>query len=116
MCVVRGGSRSDSPLFLFLFKVGGVDVRDKEALKKLFREYADENTTIWNLAAPLSVDTAIDPSVAEAVTVGGMANVLEAMSEVAALAPRTMPAPRHRDGLVSSRLEKKPHPGSHATK
>ncbi len=64
--------------------VGGVDVRDSDALKKLFLEHADERTTVWNLAAPLSVETAMDPALAEAVTIGGMANVLEAMKEVGA--------------------------------
>jgi nucleoside-diphosphate-sugar epimerase len=64
--------------------VGGVDVRDTEALKRLFIDHADERTTVWNLAAPLSVETAMDPAVAEAVTIGGMANVLEAMKEVGA--------------------------------
>ena len=64
--------------------VGNVDVRDNEALQNLFREYADENTTVWNLAAPLSVETAMDPKIAEAVTVGGMGNVLDAMKEVGA--------------------------------
>ena len=64
--------------------VGGVDVCDEENLKELFREYADENTTVWNLAAPLSVETAMDPAVAEQVTVGGMRNVLSAMREVGA--------------------------------
>lgn len=64
--------------------VGGVDVRDSDALKKLFKEHADERTTVWNLAAPLSVETAMDPALAEAVTIGGMANVLEAMKTVGA--------------------------------
>ena len=64
--------------------VGNVDVRDNEALRNLFRDYADENTTVWNLAAPLSVETAMDPEIAEAVTVGGMSNVLDAMKEVGA--------------------------------
>ena len=64
--------------------VGSIDVRDMDALRKLFQEHADSNTTVWNLAAPLSVDTALDPAVAEAVTVGGMKNVLTAMSEVGA--------------------------------
>ena len=62
--------------------VGGVDVCDSDTLMKLFREHADENTTVWNLAAPLSVETAMDPAVAEAVTVGGMGNVLDAMKSV----------------------------------
>ena len=62
--------------------VGGVDVCNADAVRNLFREYADENTTVWNLAAPLSVETALDPKVAEAVTIGGMKNVLDAMREV----------------------------------
>jgi threonine 3-dehydrogenase len=64
--------------------VGNVDVRSKESLYKLFQEHADENTTVWNLAAPLSVETAMDPGVAESVTIGGMRNVLEAMETVGA--------------------------------
>ena len=55
--------------------VGNVDVTDQEALRRLFQEYGDENTTVWNLAAPLSVETALDPAVAEAVTIGGMEKV-----------------------------------------
>jgi len=47
-----------------------------------FKEHADEHTTVWNLAAPLSVETAMDPAVAEAVTVGGMSKVLDAMKQV----------------------------------
>lgn len=64
--------------------VGGVDVCDKDALRELFKEHADEHTTVWNLAAPLSVETAMDPAVAERVTVGGMGNVLDAMAGVGA--------------------------------
>ena len=36
--------------------VGSVDVCDVEAVRALFHEHADANTTVWNLAAPLSVD------------------------------------------------------------
>lgn len=64
--------------------VGGVDVRDPAALSKLFREHGDENSCVWNLAAPLSVETALLPEVAEAVVIGGMKNVLGAMREVGA--------------------------------
>ena len=64
--------------------VGGVDVRDAKGLLALFKKYGDSNTTVWNLAAPLSVETALDPAVAEAVTVGGMRNVLAAMGSVGA--------------------------------
>ena len=38
--------------------VGGVDVRDKTAVAKLFRQHADADTAGWNLASPLSVETA----------------------------------------------------------
>ena len=64
--------------------VGNIDVCDAKALETLFQEHADEHTTVWNLAAPLSVETAMDPAVAEAVTVGGMRNVLDAMVNVGA--------------------------------
>lgn len=64
--------------------VGNIDVCDGGALNTLFQDHADENTTVWNLAAPLSVETAMDPAVAEAVTVGGMRNVLDAMANVGA--------------------------------
>jgi nucleoside-diphosphate-sugar epimerase len=64
--------------------VGGVDVTNSDTLNKLFKEHADENTTVWNLAAPLSVETALDPKVAEAVTIGGMGKVLDAMKTVGA--------------------------------
>jgi len=62
--------------------VGGVDVRDERAVSALIREHACPKTTVWNLAAPLSVETALSPGVAEAVTVKGMRNVLSAMSAV----------------------------------
>lgn len=57
-----------------------VDVRDPAALRGLFRRHPEVHT-VWNLAAPLSVETAMDPTVAEQVTIGGMRNVLEAMGE-----------------------------------
>ena len=52
--------------------VGGVDVRDQESLNSLFQSHAEPDTVVWNLAAPLSVETALDPAVAEEVTIGGM--------------------------------------------
>lgn len=64
--------------------IGGIDVCDATSIKTLFREHCDESTTVWNLAAPLSVETALNPALAEAVTVGGMQNVLRAMAEVGA--------------------------------
>lgn len=62
--------------------VGSIDVRDADALRTLFRDHADEHTTVWNLASPLSVETAMRPEIAEAVTIGGMTNTIEAMKEV----------------------------------
>lgn len=54
-----------------------VDVRDIGAISKLFQKYKVQ--TVWNLAAPLSVETAENPEMAEEVTIGGMRNVLYAM-------------------------------------
>jgi len=62
--------------------VGSIDVRDASALRQLFKEHADEKTTVWNLASPLSVETALKPEIAEEVTIVGMTNVLEAMKQV----------------------------------
>ena len=62
--------------------VGGVDVRDKDALARLFAEHAGPDTTVWNLASPLSVETALSPEVAQEVVIGGMQNVLGAMKSV----------------------------------
>ena len=64
--------------------VGGIDVCDASTVRKLFQDYGDENTTVWNLAAPLSVETAMNPEVAEAVTIGGMKNTISAMRAVGA--------------------------------
>jgi len=56
-----------------------VDVRDPAAISALFARHRGDVGAVWNLAAPLSVETAMDPKVAEAVTIGGMRNVLYAM-------------------------------------
>lgn len=58
----------------------GVDVRDFNTVKKVLRRHRFVET-VWNLAAPLSVETALNPAVAEQVTVNGMRNVLWAMYE-----------------------------------
>jgi threonine 3-dehydrogenase len=55
------------------------DIQNIESVKSLFTKYGANISSIWNLAAPLSVDTAKDPSSAMRVTVDGMRNVLEAM-------------------------------------
>lgn len=55
-----------------------VDVRDVASLRKIFEKHPGIHT-VWNLAAPLSVETANDPSVARDVTMGGMKNILEVM-------------------------------------
>ena len=62
--------------------VGGVDVRDKDALAKLFKEHGGPETAVWNLASPLSVETALSPEVAQEVVIGGMKNTLDAMKSV----------------------------------
>ena len=44
--------------------MGGVDVRDEASVVKLFKDHADKDTAVWNLASPLSVETAMSPEVA----------------------------------------------------
>ena len=39
--------------------VGGIDVRDEASVVKLFKDHADKDTAVWNLASPLSVETAM---------------------------------------------------------
>lgn len=60
--------------------VTGVDVRDFQSVRRLFQRHRYVER-VWNLAAPLSVETALDPIVAERVTVNGMRNILWAMYE-----------------------------------
>ena len=60
----------------------GVDVRSEDALRNVLHKYADSIDTVWNLAAPLSVATAKDPTHARNVTVLGMQRLLEAMRAV----------------------------------
>mmetsp|Transcript_2747 Transcript_2747/g.9666 ORF Transcript_2747/g.9666 Transcript_2747/m.9666 type:complete len:342 (+) Transcript_2747:82-1107(+) len=55
----------------------GVDVRDGASLERAVR--AHQPSVVWNLAAPLSVDTAADPAAAEDITVGGMRRLLAAL-------------------------------------
>jgi len=59
--------------------IGNVDVRDKDALARVFAEHGGPDTSVWNLASPLSVETALSPEVAQEVVIGGMQNVLGAM-------------------------------------
>jgi len=60
--------------------VTGIDVRSFRDVKQLFQRHRYVHT-VWNLAAPLSIETAMDPEVAKGVTVTGMRNVLWAMYE-----------------------------------
>ena len=82
-CVVCGLRRTplDEPLASKVTCEFGVDVRDEATIRAVVRKYKATLTTVWNLAAPLSVDTAKDPSVARDVTVGGMERLLRAMKE-----------------------------------
>ena len=59
--------------------VFGVDVRNEASLRRLFEQHASDIDVVWNLAAPLSVATANDPTYAEDITVGGMRRILECM-------------------------------------
>lgn len=82
-CVVCALRRTplDEPLASKVTCEFGVDVRDEATIRAVVRKYKATLTTVWNLAAPLSVDTARDPSVARDVTVGGMERLLRAMKE-----------------------------------
>lgn len=56
------------------------DVRDFYTMQRIFQRHRFVHT-VWNLAAPLSVETAKNPKIAEQVTINGMRNVLWAMYE-----------------------------------
>lgn len=67
----------------------GIDVRRPEKIDELFVECRElllemgiSRCSVWNLAAPLSVDAAADPNASHAITVGGMRNILEGMCKV----------------------------------
>jgi threonine 3-dehydrogenase len=59
----------------------GVDVRNEASLRDLLSKHGPTISWVWNLAAPLSVETAVDPAVARDVTVGGMERLLRCMKE-----------------------------------
>lgn len=54
----------------------GVDATDEASIERVLKLHAESIGCVWNLAAPLSVDTAKDPSLAHAVTVGGMGTLV----------------------------------------
>eukprot|EP00047_Mylnosiga_fluctuans_P010987 m.19081 g.19081 ORF g.19081 m.19081 type:complete len:335 (-) comp3400_c0_seq1:126-1130(-) len=60
----------------------GVDVRRADTILAALQKHAADIGTVWNLAAPLSVATAADPSAAHDITVGGMERILAAMKTV----------------------------------
>lgn len=59
----------------------GFNIRNEESIRQLFAKHGSSIQHVWNLAAPLSVDTAKDPSSAHDITVGGMQRVLSCMLE-----------------------------------
>lgn len=59
----------------------GFNIRDKDSIRNLFDKHGKSIDSVWNLAAPLSVDTAKDPASARDITVHGMERVLECMNE-----------------------------------
>lgn len=60
----------------------GFDIQNQEIIREILGKHKDDIYAIWNLAAPLSVDTAKDPMAAERITVGGMGNLLAVMKEL----------------------------------
>jgi len=57
----------------------GVDLTNEKTINDLITKHAKDIAVVWNLAAPLSVETAADPSVAAKVTVGGFESLIKAM-------------------------------------
>jgi nucleoside-diphosphate-sugar epimerase len=60
----------------------GFNIQSDETIRALLTKYKDTIEGIWNLAAPLSVDTAKDPDKAHDITVGGMSRLLSAMKDI----------------------------------
>lgn len=59
----------------------GFNIREEETIRTIFEKHKGTIDSVWNLAAPLSVDTANDPTSAYDITVGGMKRVLSCMQE-----------------------------------
>ncbi|MEM7132475.1 MAG: NAD-dependent epimerase/dehydratase family protein [Chloroflexota bacterium] len=60
--------------------VRGVDITDAQGVAEALAIHQGSIDVLWNLAAPLSVETQNDPAHAEQVTVGGMRNILNALA------------------------------------
>ena len=60
----------------------GFDICNRESVHRALAKYRDQIYAVWNLAAPLSVDTANDPNSAFEITVGGMRTVCSVMMEL----------------------------------
>ena len=60
----------------------GFNVKNRESVQSALAKYKNDIFAVWNLAAPLSVDTAHDPLAAHDVTVKGMRTVCECMQEL----------------------------------
>lgn len=57
------------------------DIRNQPSIDKVLSKHHENIHAIWNLAAPLSLDTANDPSSAYDITVGGIKNLLQSMKK-----------------------------------
>jgi hypothetical protein len=81
--VVAGLRKTPLPAHLTshpnLTQVFGVDCRNATSINELFSSNPSIDT-VWNLAAPLSVETSSDPNLAYDVVVNGMSRILSAMS------------------------------------
>ena len=62
----------------------GFDIRSMEKVDQLFKKYARKVECVWNLAAPLSVESEKDSSYAEDITVRGMERILACMAKYGA--------------------------------
>jgi threonine 3-dehydrogenase len=82
--VVAALHRSPLPADIseFVLSEFDFDIQNPESIHRALSAHKDEIYAVWNLAAPLSVDTAKDPEAAERITVGGMRNLLNAMKDL----------------------------------
>eukprot|EP00039_Didymoeca_costata_P032645 m.38713 g.38713 ORF g.38713 m.38713 type:complete len:327 (-) comp9464_c0_seq2:21-1001(-) len=69
------------PINEYMIVQRGVDVTNEDSLERAIRPFKSELKCVWNLAAPLSVDTAKNPAKARDITVNGMSRLLRVLEE-----------------------------------
>ena len=59
----------------------GIDLRDQKTIEGVVAKYKQDIKVVWNLAAPLSIETEKDPNAANDITVQGFKRLIQAMDE-----------------------------------